>query len=146
MADRTESSITVSADPAEVMAVIADIDAYPDWNDEVKRVEVLSRHEDGDKRPLQVRFVLDAGMIKDDYVLSYAWEGDRAASWTLVEAGMLTAMDGSYVLRDLGGGTTEVTYRLQVDVRIPMLGLMKRKAEKVVVDRALKGLKLRVEG
>lgn len=146
MADRTESSTTVAATPAEVMAVIADMESYPQWNDEVKQVEVLTRHADADKRPEQVRFVLDAGIIKDDYVLSYVWDGDRQTSWTLVSAGTLTAMDGSYVLRDLGGGTCEVTYRLQVDVRIPMLGLMKRKAEKVVVDRALKGLKLRVEG
>jgi hypothetical protein len=54
-------------------------------------------------------------------------------------------MDGSYDLVDNGDGTTLVTYRLAVDVKFPMIGLMKRKAEKVIVDRALKGLKKRVE-
>ena len=32
---------------------------------------------------------------------------------------MLKALDGAYVLRDLGAGTTEVTYRLAVDVSHP---------------------------
>ncbi|NUV57145.1 cyclase, partial [Streptomyces coelicolor] len=34
---------------------------------------------------------------------------------------------------------------LTVDVKIPMLGMIKRKAEKVIIDRALAGLKKRVE-
>ena len=38
-----------------------------------------------------------------------------------------------------------MTYRLAVDVKIPMIGLLKRKAEKVIVDTALKELKKRVE-
>ena len=43
-------------------------------------------------------------------------------------------------------GGTLVTYRLAVDLNIPMLGMFKRKAEKVIIDTALKGLKKRVEG
>jgi hypothetical protein len=41
--------------------------------------------------------------------------------------------------------STEVSYSLSVDVAIPMLGMMRRKAEKVITDTALKGLKRRVE-
>jgi hypothetical protein len=58
---------------------------------------------------------------------------------------MLTAMDGSYELIENGDGTTTVQYRLAVDIKIPMIGMIKRKAEKVIVDTALKGLKKRVE-
>jgi uncharacterized membrane protein len=143
MAEQTESRITVDAPPAAVMTVIADLPAYPEWNDEMKSVEVLTRHADG--RPEQVRFVLDASPIKDEYVLTYTWNGDREARWTLASAQMLSSMDGAYLLRDLPGGGTEVVYRLSVDLKIPMLGLLKRKGEKVIIDRALKGLKKRVE-
>jgi len=38
-----------------------------------------------------------------------------------------------------------VTYNLTVDLTIPMLGMLKRKAEKVIMDTALKELKKRVE-
>jgi hypothetical protein len=67
-------------------------------------------------------------------------------SWSLVEATVLKAMNGSYTLAGEGAEGTTVTYRLAVDVKIPMLGMLKRKAEKVIIDTALKELKKRVEG
>ena len=57
----------------------------------------------------------------------------------------LRALDGAYVLKDLGNGSTEVTYRLALDVSIPLIGMLKRKGEKILIDTALKGLKKRVE-
>lgn len=144
MAEQTESSITISAAPADVMAVIADLAAYPEWNDEVKTVDVLRTGPDG--RPAEARFVLDAGAIKDSYQLAYEWDRDVAVHWSMVgDAQVLRRLDGSYHLADKGDGTTAVTYRLTADVKVPMIGLMKRKVEKVIVDRALKGLKKRVE-
>lgn len=146
MADRTESTITIDAPPAEVLDVIADFEAYPEWAGDVKRVAILS--EEGDGWADQVEFTLDAGAIKDTYVLDYEWDvvedGTGMISWTMVSATVLKALDGSYTLTRTKNGTT-VTYRLAVDVKIPMLGLLKRKAEKVIIDTALKELKRRVE-
>ncbi|MEW1611757.1 MULTISPECIES: SRPBCC family protein [unclassified Streptomyces] len=144
MAEHTSSSITIEAAPADVMAVIADFARYPQWTGEVKEAEVLATDDRG--RAEQVRLVLDAGAIKDDHVLSYTWLGDEEVSWTLVKSQMLRSLDGTYALAPLAGGVrTEVTYRLAVDVKIPLLGMIKRKAEKVIIDRALAGLKKRVE-
>ncbi|ANS64684.1 cyclase/dehydrase [Streptomyces lincolnensis] len=143
MAEHTSSSITIEAAPADVMAVIADFARYPDWTGEVKEAEVLATDAAG--RAEQVRLVMDAGAIKDDQVLGYTWAGENEVSWTLVKSQMLRSLDGSYVLKPTGTGSTEVTYLLTVDVKIPMLGMIKRKAEKVIIDRALAGLKKRVE-
>jgi ribosome-associated toxin RatA of RatAB toxin-antitoxin module len=144
MADQTHSSIVINASPAAIMAVIADLKAYPDWSDGINEVTVLAVFED-DNRPADARFSLVSGAIKDDYELEYDWDGDTKVSWTLTKGDMLTAMDGVYELADNGDGTTTVDYRLSVDVKIPMIGMIKRKAEKVIVDTALKGLKKRVE-
>ncbi|GGV25655.1 cyclase [Kitasatospora herbaricolor] len=144
MAEHTRASITIEATPAEVMAVIADFAAYPAWTGEVKEIEVLET--DGTGRGAQVRLLLDAGAIRDEHVLAYTWDGDREVGWTLVKSQMLRTLDGSYTLAPLKSGGTEVTYQLAVDVKIPMLGMIKRKAEKVIIDRALAGLKKRVEG
>jgi ribosome-associated toxin RatA of RatAB toxin-antitoxin module len=144
MADQTESSIVIAASPAQIMAVIADLPAYPEWSDGINDVKVLSVFED-DNRPADAHFSLVSGAIKDDYELEYDWDGDTKVSWTLTKGDMLTAMDGTYQLTDNGDGTTTVNYRLSVDVKIPMIGMIKRKAEKVIVDTALKGLKKRVE-
>jgi ribosome-associated toxin RatA of RatAB toxin-antitoxin module len=143
MAEHTRSSITIEAAPADVMGVISDFARYPDWTGEVKEAEVLSTGPDG--RAAQVRLLLDAGAIKDDHTLAYTWSGDKEVSWSLVKSQMLRTLDGSYSLAPVGDGSTEVTYQLTVDVKIPMLGMIKRKAEKVIIDRALAGLKKRVE-
>ncbi|GAA0470102.1 SRPBCC family protein [Streptomyces stramineus] len=144
MAEHTSSSITIEATPAEVMAVIADFDRYAEWTGEVKQAEVLAKDDQG--RAAQVRLVLDAGAIKDDHTLAYTWPEPGVVSWSLVKSQMLRQLDGSYSLEpEAGGSHTKVTYQLTVDVKIPMLGMIKRKAEKVIIDRALDGLKQRVE-
>ena len=146
MADRTESDISIASDAGSVLDVIADFEAYPQWAGEMKRATILS--EDGDGWADEVEFELDAGVIKDTYVLKYTWDVDEdgtgVVSWTLVRAGLLKALDGSYTLASAGSGT-QVTYKLVVDVKVPMLGMLKRKAEKAIVDTALKELKKRVE-
>ena len=83
--------------------------------------------------------------IKDEYTLAYVWSGDDQVTWTLVEGKMLRALDGAYVLARPRRRLTEVTYRLALDVSIPLIGMLKRKGEKILIDTALKGLKKRVE-
>jgi carbon monoxide dehydrogenase subunit G len=142
MAARTSSTIVIAAPRPAVMAVIADFAAYPQWASAVRVAEVLEK-EDG--RASRVRFTLDAGVVKDTYVLGYDWDGDTAVRWHLAEAGSaISAMTGGYLLAD-EGGATETTYELSVELRIPMPGLLKRRAEKTIIDTALKGLKNRVE-
>ena len=147
MADRTESTIFIDAEPGDVLDVIADFDGYPEWTGAVRRTEVLVCDDLGWAE--QVRFVLDAGALRDTYTLEYEWDVDEdglgTVTWGLVEASILKAMDGSYRLRRADGGT-EVTYTLAVEVRMPMLGMLRRKAEKTIIDTALNELKKRVEG
>jgi carbon monoxide dehydrogenase subunit G len=143
-ADSSQQSITISAPVAAVAAVITDFAAYPEWVGAVKEVEVLEEFEDG--YASQVRFVLDAGIVKDDYVLQYGYAEDIShIEWDLVRGQTQKSQHGSYDLAENGDGTTTVNYRLTVELTIPMLGMFKRKAEKVIMDTALKELKKRVE-
>jgi hypothetical protein len=96
-------------------------------------------------RAREVFFALDVPPIKDEYTLSYVWDGDASVTWILVEGKMLRSLDGAYVLREIGTGSTEVTYRLALDLAIPLIGMLKRRGEKILIDTALKGLKKRVE-
>jgi ribosome-associated toxin RatA of RatAB toxin-antitoxin module len=144
VAEKTTQKIFINADPATVLEVIADIDTYPDWISEYKEAEVQQRGEDG--YPKVVRFVMDAGVIKDTMVMSYTWPEDRKSlSWTLVSSSLLKSLEGSYHLAPKDSGT-EVTYALAVDLAVPMIGMLKRKAERRLTDTALKDLKKRVEG
>ena len=142
MAEQSTQSIVIDAPASEVMAVIADFPAYPQWVGAAKKVEVLEAGDGG--RARQVHFVIDAGVIKDDYVLDYTWDGDRKVSWKLVKGELMKRQEGSYVL-DEKDGSTEVTYSITIDVNMPLIGMLKRKAERVILDTALKELKKRVE-
>ena len=65
------------------MAVIADFAAYPGWAEGITAAEVVTTGEDG--RAEQVRITLEAGPIKDTYVLAYDWDDDDAVHWHLAE-------------------------------------------------------------
>lgn len=144
MPDRSQQSVVIAAQPAEVMAVIGDFPSYPDWAEGLLVCEVLSRHRDGQAD--QVRFVIDAGMIQDDYVLAYTWDpAGLRVDWSLVSSQVQRSQTGSYLLvpRDRA---TEVTYTLSVDVNVPLIAVFRRRAEQAIMDIALKSLKGRVEG
>lgn len=146
MADSTSSKISIAVPRAAVMAVIADFEAYPQWADGVSSAEILSRDGDGGRAD-RVRFALDAGIIKDRFVLRYDWDGDASVRWTLdpAEGGtVITELSGGYALGDQGA-MTGVTYDLTIGLRIPVIGMLKRRAEKSIIDTALKGLKTRAE-
>ncbi len=143
MPEQTTSSIVIDAEPAAIMEVIGDFEAYPQWAKGVQTAEVVKDGPEGWAE--QVFFSLDVSPIKDEYTLAYQWDGYDEVTWTLVSGKMLRALDGAYTLDDQGNGSTEVTYRLALDVSIPLIGMLKRKGEKILIDTALKGLKKRVE-
>lgn len=143
MADSSTQSLTMNADPVAIMGVIADFEAYPEWTGAVKTVEVTRAGEDG--RAKRVRFGLDAGLIKDAYELEYTWAGNgMSVTWELVIGQMQKAQHGSYTLRRVPGAT-EVTYSLTVQLNVPLVGPLRRKAERTIMDIALKELRKRVE-
>ena len=142
MPDQASSTITINAPSEKVLGVIADIPSYPQWTGQIKSAEVLEAGPDG--KPKQAKFVMDAGVLKDEYTLAYDWQDD-GVSWKLVgKSTVQKSQVGSYALQDKGD-TTEVTYKLAVDIAMPMLGMFKRKSEKMIMDSALKELKKRVE-
>ncbi len=144
MAEQTQGTIEIEASPADIMAVIADFDSYPDWVDGIKSAEVRDRDADG--RPRDVAFEFSAMGFTAAYTLRYEYEpDDREIRWSTVEAsGAVKDVQGSYELEALTGDT-EVTYRLTIELGVPLPGFLKRKADKQAIKTALEGLKKRVE-
>ena len=149
MAESVSESVKINASPAEVMAVIANLEDYPNWSDGFTAVEIITTHDDGG--PRDASFSITTPVGKDSYELSYVWAGDESVSWTLnsdedgkPKSSMMKKLIGSYTLVPDGDGT-KVTYTLEIDPKIPMMGFMKKKAAATIVDQALSGLKRRVE-
>jgi ribosome-associated toxin RatA of RatAB toxin-antitoxin module len=145
MADSATKSIVIDASVAEVAEVICDFPRYPEWTGALREAEVLEEYEDG--YASQVRFVLDAGPLRDQYTLAYEYAEDLSRiEWRLVApSAVQKAQTGSYDIADNGDGTCTVTYTLEVELVLPMFGMIRRKAERMIMDTALKELKRRVE-
>ena len=143
MAEHAEGTTEVFATPAEVMAVVADFEAYPEWVGNLEEVEVLARDRRG--RGTRVAFRLRTPVGDQAYTLAYRYQPkDAGVTWTYVE-GTLDDLAGSYELEPAAQGTTRVTYRLEVALGAPLPGLVKRQAARQIVRSALADLKRRVE-
>jgi uncharacterized membrane protein len=145
MPESSTQSITVNAPADRVAEVICDFASYPKWAEAIRQVEVVEEYEDG--YASKVHFVIDAGVVADAYTLAYEYADDISRiEWHLVAPSKMQRVQiGSYDLVDHGDGTCTVTYTLEVELSIGMLGMFRRKAEKMIMDTALKELKRRVE-
>ena len=143
MGEHAAGDTEVYATPAEVMAVVADFEAYPEWVASLEEVEVLARDRRG--RGTRVAFRLGTPWGEQAYTLAYRYQpSDAGMSWTYVE-GTLQDLAGSYALEPADDGATRVTYQLEVELGIPVPGFLMRQAAKQIVRSALSDLKRRVE-
>ncbi|MBH0118643.1 SRPBCC family protein [Rhodococcus sp. NPDC003382] len=133
------SSLTseIKATPEQVMAAIAAVDRLPEWSSAHKSVTIESTHPDG--RPHRVRMTVSIIGITDEQVVDYAWNGNESMSWTLVESSQQKQQDGAYALSPTADGTS-VEFSLTIDPKIPLPGFLVKKAQKMAVETASKGL------
>ncbi len=77
--------------------------------------------------------------ITDEQVVDYQWNGTESMSWTLVESSQQRQQDGAYALVSTAVGTS-VEFSLTIDPKIPLPGFLVKKAQKMAVETASKGL------
>jgi uncharacterized membrane protein len=143
--EHAEGTIVIDAPLDDVLEVIEDYEAYPEWA-EVRRVDVRERGEGG--RATEVAFEVDVPVLgKASYTLRYRYApGGTAISWDSVEAhGAVREVRGEYLLDDAGPDATTVTYRLAVELGPLVPGFLRTEGAKRVIENALERLKRRVE-
>jgi uncharacterized membrane protein len=142
MADSVSDNIDVKATTDEIFAVATDFEAYPEWNANIKKVEVKETDDEG--RATKVWMEVDAKVKTVSYTLAYDYsEAPEAFSWSLID-GDVKALSGAYRFDEFDD-VTEVQYETAIDPGFPVPGLLKRQAEKQIVKGALQDLKKRVE-
>src|SRR5271155_1629714 len=144
VAEEATDRITVSAPPEKCFGVADDIERYPEWVADIKEVTVLERDEAG--RPALVSFRAAAFGRSTTYTLAYDHsEAPTTLSWRLTRGDITTRLDGRYVFEETESGDTEVTYHLEVELRVPIPGFIKMRAQSRIMDTAMRGLKARGE-
>ena len=143
--EQAEGTKTIEASAADIMEVLTDFEAYPDWTD-VKATKVLGTDSDG--RPTDVWYEVSQFGITAKYTLAYDYTPDDGGmTWTTkdVEEGPIRDISGEYVLEELDEDETEVTYRMTLELKTKLPGLLMKRGEKMIIKNALDGLKKRVE-
>jgi ribosome-associated toxin RatA of RatAB toxin-antitoxin module len=142
MSDHATEKTTIASDAAAIRAVLLDFARYPEWVRDLKEVEVLGTDDDG--RASAVRFRAAAMGRSTSYTLQYEYPSDDVIAWTLVEGDIMRTLDGHYTLTP-NGQSTDVDYELEVDLKLPLPGFVKRRSQGRIMHAALRDLKDRVE-
>lgn len=141
MSESVRESRVIAASPEAILDAIIAVDHYPGWQKDVESVDVLET--DGQGRPAQARFVVDARLFTATYTLDYAY-GDGTVTWTLAHSDQLRELTGGYEVRDNGDGTCTVAYELVVEPAISVPRFMRRAAAEKIVRSALDNLRAHV--
>jgi ribosome-associated toxin RatA of RatAB toxin-antitoxin module len=144
VAEQATERMTVSATPERCFEVSADIAAYPEWAADIKDVTIDERDDQG--RPILVTFRAAAFGRSTSYTLAYDYsQAPGVLSWVQTQGDITSKLDGQYVFTPAPGGGTEVTYHLEVEMKVPLPGFIKMRAQSRIMSIALRELKARVE-
>ena len=144
MAEQATERMVVTATPERCFAVSSDIGAYPQWAADIKEVTVHDRDEEG--RPQLVTFRAAAFGRSTSYTLAYDYsQAPTVLSWVQTRGDITSKLDGQYVFEPSSSGGTEVTYHLEVEMKVPLPGFIKMRAQSRIMSIALRDLKARVE-
>jgi ribosome-associated toxin RatA of RatAB toxin-antitoxin module len=144
VAEQATERMTVSASPERCFAVSADIGAYPLWAADIKEVTIDDRDDQG--RPRLVTFRAAAFGRSTNYTLAYDYSGaPDVLAWVQTRGDITAKLDGRYVFTPTGDGGTEVTYHLEVEMKVPLPGFIKMRAQSRIMSIALRDLKARAE-
>jgi ribosome-associated toxin RatA of RatAB toxin-antitoxin module len=143
--EKVTERMIIRGTPQHCFAVLTEFEAYPQWAADIKSVSIDERDERG--RAARVTFRAAAFGRSTSYTLRYDYRtAPDELSWKQVAGDLTRRLDGSYQLAAAGDGQTEITYRLVVDLKVPLPGFVKRRAEGRIMGTALRELKARVEG
>jgi ribosome-associated toxin RatA of RatAB toxin-antitoxin module len=144
MSDKATEQMVVRATPERLYETVLDFEQYPKWAADIKQVTVLERDDEG--RGTLVAWRAAAFGRSTSYTLRYDYSNaPKEVSWVLDHGDITSKLDGNYIFDPHPDGA-EVTYVLEVELKIPLPGFVKRRAEGRIISTALKELKARVDG
>lgn len=144
MTDEATERTTIDAPPEHCFAIALDFDRYPEWAADIKSVEVLER--DAQDRGTKVRFRAAAMGQSIRYTLDYDYtDAPRTLAWIQTAGDITRKLDGSYIFEPNDQGGTDMTYHLVAELKVPVVGFIKRRAENRILGTALRELKARAE-
>jgi uncharacterized membrane protein len=138
-----DHTVEIDAPIDTCFAAIIDYETFPSWQGAVVDTEVLDWDSKG--RGKRVRLFVDAKVRKVDYTLDYSYDEPTRIEWDFVEGNGINGADGHYLFEDLGNDRTRATYKLGLEVGIPLPGPVARRAHKTTLKGSVEDLKKEAE-
>jgi len=105
--------------PEELRAIVVDVEKYPEFLPEVKRVEVRTRTADAFLATFHVEVKVAGLEVKTEYTVRYKL-GAREVSWTLEESPNMTKNEGKWRFEETADGETKAYYEADLETSLPI--------------------------
>ena len=135
-------TVEVNADADTILRIVADFEAYPDWNPEAKAVYVLARYDDG--RPSQLRLDMEIQGQSGTFIQAVYYPGEGQIQTVLQQGEVFTKQDQLFSVVAMGPSSL-LTVDLEVEVSLPVPAVMVKKLANDVLDHLADNLKSRAE-
>ena len=135
-------TVEVSADAATILAIVADFEAYPQWNDEVKGVWILHRYDDG--RPSQLRLDASYSGFDGSFIQAVYYPSPTQIQTVMQQGNLFTKQEQLFSVVEIGP-TTLLTVDMDIETEMAMPKMMMKKAANDTLDYLAGNLKRRAE-
>lgn len=136
-------TVEVAAPAESIMAIVADFEAYPEWNEEIKGSWILARYDDG--RPSQLRLDTSVNGMDGTYIQAVYYPSDNQIQTVMQQGDLFAKQEQVFSVVEMGA-TTLLT--VDLDVEVAMKGVPDMMVKKVVndaLDHLADNLKARAE-
>ena len=135
-------TVEVAASAESIMAIVADFESYPLWNDEIKGCWVLARYEDG--RPSQLRLDVVVQGQAGTFITAVYYPGENQIYTVLQQGDHFEKQEQKFSVVPIGA-TSLLTVDLDVETKLPFPKPMVKKAIADTLDYLADNLKARAE-
>ena len=135
-------TVEVAAPAESIMAIVADFESYPLWNEEIKGCWVLARYGDG--RPSQLRLDVVVQGQAGTFITAVYYPGENQIYTVLQQGDHLEKQEQKFSVVAMGE-TSLLTVDLDVETKLPLPSQMVKKAIGDTLDYLTGNLKSRAE-
>lgn len=135
-------TVEVGASAEAIMAIVADFEAYPQWNEEVKGCWILARYDDG--RPSQLRLDTSVQGMDGTYIQAVYYPGENQIQTVMQQGDLFSKQEQRFAVVAMGP-TSLLTVDLDVDLSMPVPAMMVKKVVNDALEHLADNLKTRAE-
>lgn len=135
-------TVEVAADEKLILSIVADFEAYPQWNEEVKGCWILHRYDDG--RPSQLRLDTLIQGNEGTYIQAVYYPAPNQIQTVMQQGEHFSKQEQLFSVVGMGP-TSLLTVDMDVETTFPVPAMMVKKVANEALDHLAENLKKRAE-